>query len=81
MILILATVCSILQAEPKKPCKNIVLSFAEEAVDGTPMGLNQMQCFLQGQVEIAKWQESHPNWMLAKWHCKVSNDKFDDVDL
>ena len=81
MILIIATVCSILVPNGKQPCRDITLSFAEEAVDGNPMPLNQMSCFLQGQLEISKWQEAHPNWQLAKWHCEQSKRGQRKIDL
>ena len=28
-----------------------------------------MVCIAAGQVEIARWQASHPDWSVERWHC------------
>ncbi|MGL4395291.1 MAG: hypothetical protein ACRCS9_02010 [Hyphomicrobium sp.] len=59
MIELIVSVC--LLSAPEQ-CKNVALSFAEDAV--TPF-----QCMLYGQSEIAKWKEGHPDWSIRKWSC------------
>lgn len=59
MIEIVISVCLI--AEPAN-CKDVNLSYMAESI--TPY-----QCMLHGQSEIAKWQEGHPNWRVARWTC------------
>lgn len=59
MIELVLSVC--LVADPAR-CKDVRLSFAEQSV--SPIG-----CMMNGQVEIAKWTETHPDWQVAKWQC------------
>ncbi len=59
MIELVLSICLI--AEPEK-CKDVRLTFAEENV--TPYA-----CVMTGQIEIAKWMDSHPDWQVAKWGC------------
>lgn len=59
MIELVMSICLI--AEPSR-CKDVRLSFAEENV--TPHA-----CLMNGQIEIAKWMEGHPDWQVAKWSC------------
>ena len=28
-----------------------------------------MACAVHGQHEIARWSESHPKWIVARWTC------------
>ena len=28
-----------------------------------------MMCVAGGQVEIARWQASHPAWTVSRWRC------------
>ena len=28
-----------------------------------------MMCVAGGQVEIARWKESHPEWTVVRWRC------------
>jgi hypothetical protein len=59
MLELVVSVC--LFADPAK-CKDVRLNFAEENV--TPM-----QCVMNGQIEIAKWVDVHPDWQVKKWGC------------
>lgn len=27
-----------------------------------------------GQVELAKWSESHPKWRIEKWKCQKAGE-------
>lgn len=65
MIAIVVSICSIVQGAQ---CREIDLTFLEEQF--TPQ-----QCMFYGQVEIAKWQESHPNWRIHGWKCRVINEE------
>jgi hypothetical protein len=38
------------------------LNFAEQNVSAR-------ECMFNGQIEIAKWSETHPDWQVAKWQC------------
>lgn len=62
MIQILAVVCTL--TAPLQ-CKDLRLSFMAESV--TPQ-----QCFLYGQMELAKWSQVHPNWRVHKFSCSRS---------
>lgn len=53
-------VCSILHGAH---CKEEKLTFMAEHV-------SIFECFLYGQVEMAKWQEGHPNWSVNRWRCQ-----------
>lgn len=44
-------------------CKEIKMSLIEEK-EVTPQ-----QCMFNGQQEIMKWVELHPNWTITKWQC------------
>jgi hypothetical protein len=28
-----------------------------------------MTCIASGQAEIARWQQSHPDWRVQRWSC------------
>lgn len=60
MLEIVASVC--LMAQPQS-CKEIHLTFAEE------QQVTQAQCFYYGQIELAKWSGSHPDWTIQRWKC------------
>lgn len=32
--------------------------------------ISQMQCLMGAQVELARWNEAHPNLRVAKWSCR-----------
>ena len=34
-----------------------------------PREVPLMLCVAAGQVEIARWQESHPGWVVERWRC------------
>jgi hypothetical protein len=59
MIELVLTVCSILHGAK---CNEVKLSFAEQQVSA-------FECMMYGQLEIAKWRETHPDWQVAKWQC------------
>ena len=59
MLELVVSVC--LVNDPSR-CKDVRLNFAEENV--TPH-----QCMMNGQIEIAKWIEFHPNWQIIKFSC------------
>jgi hypothetical protein len=44
-------------------CKDISLVYAAN-------GMSQMQCMMQSPIEIAKWNEGHPNWVARRWTCR-----------
>jgi hypothetical protein len=60
MIELVLSICLI--AEPSR-CKDVHLTFMEGA--DTPHA-----CMMNGQTEIAKWMDSHPDWRVAKWGCR-----------
>lgn len=43
-------------------CKDVSLNF--EAAALTPQS-----CMMDGQMEMAKWLEEHPNYVIKKWRC------------
>lgn len=59
MIELVFMVCQI--ANPST-CKDVRLSFVEQFV-------SVQACMFNGQVEIAKWVETHPDWQVTKWGC------------
>ena len=59
MIEIIVSVCFVL--EPKR-CKDVNLTFAGDNITAG-------QCMFAGQVEMAKWSNSHPNWQVKRWTC------------
>lgn len=61
MIEIVVSVCSIVQGAT---CKDVRLTYMAESV-------SPMECMMKGQVEMAKWAESHPNWRIHRWSCGV----------
>lgn len=61
MIEIVVSVCSIVQGAT---CKDVRLTYMAESV-------SPMECMMKGQVEMAKWQEGHPNWKIHRWSCGV----------
>lgn len=32
-----------------------------------------MTCMVAGQPEIARWQESHTGWQVARWRCGIAD--------
>jgi hypothetical protein len=35
----------------------------------SPYEVSLMSCALHGQQQIARWHESHPGWIVARWSC------------
>ena len=31
-----------------------------------------MTCVTQGQVEVARWKQSHPHWSVKRWRCGLA---------
>lgn len=61
MFAITMTICSVLHGAT---CKNAELTYADEGQAATPYA-----CMVGGMIEIAKWQETHPNWRVVHWKC------------
>jgi hypothetical protein len=59
MIELLMVVCF---ASSPHHCKDEKLVFAEA-------GLTVYTCAMRGQIEIAKWANSHPNWRVHGYKC------------
>jgi hypothetical protein len=59
MIELVMSVC--LVSDPGR-CKDVRLNFAEQNVSAR-------ECLFNGQVEMAKWSETHPDWKVASWQC------------
>ncbi len=47
-------------------CDERTLSYVE------PM--SPMACAMQAQPELAKWNNSHPNYVIRKWRCEVDRN-------
>lgn len=62
MIELVIAVCMI---DQPSQCKDVYLNFEAEAV--TPQ-----QCMMNGQMEMAKWLDEHPNYSIKKWRCGVA---------
>lgn len=62
MIELVVAVCMI---DQPSQCKDVYLNF--EAASATPQ-----QCMMDGQMEMAKWVEEHPNYRIMKWRCGVA---------
>jgi len=46
-------------------CKEVTLLYTD---------VSPLACMLGAQAELAKWVESHPNWVIAgPWKCKFVN--------
>jgi hypothetical protein len=59
MIELVVSVCMI--ADPSR-CKDVRLNFVEQSV-------SPRECLFNGQIEIAKWTETHPDWHVTRWAC------------
>ena len=59
MVELIVSVC--LQTDASH-CKDVRLNFTEQ-------NISTQECLFQGQIEIAKWSESHPGWHIEKWQC------------
>ena len=44
------------------PCRDFSLLY-------DPQQVSLMMCVAGGQVEIARWQASHPEWTVTRWRC------------
>ena len=60
MIIVLATVCSVLHGAV---CQEIRLPQLE-ADNPTPF-----QCMRYGQFALVEWARTHPNWSVNRWSC------------
>ena len=60
MIELIFSVCLVHQPDQ---CHNERMSFFQTRV--TPG-----QCVMMGQIEIARWMDGHPNYVLKKWSCR-----------
>jgi len=49
--------------------RDVTLTFISEQV------VTPQQCILQGQSEIAKWFEEHPNYKIMRWKCLNTDGK------
>lgn len=43
-------------------CRDFALQFDAREV-------SLMTCVLHGQAVIARWQDDHPDWQVARWTC------------
>jgi hypothetical protein len=34
-----------------------------------------MTCIVAGQAEIARWQQSHPDWTVQRWTCGIPQER------
>ena len=59
---LIASVCSILHGAT---CKNVTMTFAADQV-------SHFECMAYGQIALADWSASHPNWTIARWRCAVA---------
>jgi hypothetical protein len=44
------------------PCQDFSLLY-------DPREVSLMMCVAGGQVELARWKESHPEWTIVRWRC------------
>lgn len=44
------------------PCRDFSLLY-------DPQEVSLMMCVAGGQVEIARWQATHPEWSVSRWRC------------
>lgn len=61
MVEIVLSVCSIVSGAH---CKDVSLLYSD-------ISLLQCQIGISAQIEIAKWNEGHPNWRVSKHHCQI----------
>ena len=61
MIILKFLACSIHLAGT--PCKDVELNFEGQRV-------SIFECTMYGQVEMAKWCEEHPNWVVTRYKCE-----------
>lgn len=62
MIELIISACSIVSGAQ---CKDVSLVYSD-------MSLMQCQIGISSQLEIAKWQEGHPNWRVSKYKCQIA---------
>lgn len=62
MIELIASVCSIVHGAT---CHDVTLTFEADHV-------SHFECIAYGQLALAEWRDSHPNWTVAKWRCGVA---------
>lgn len=53
-------------------CKEIKLSYSDEGQFSTPYA-----CMVGAQVEIAKWLEGHPKYIVQRWTCRQAKSEAD----
>lgn len=69
MIEVAAIVCLL---NTPSHCKNISLPFDAEIESITPN-----MCLMNGQIELSKWANEHPNWTITKWACRKPGQSAD----
>jgi hypothetical protein len=60
MIEIAAAVC--LMSSPQQ-CRDITITFEADSV-------SPAMCMTQGQIQLAEWTVSHPNWRIQRFTCR-----------
>ncbi|HET9069887.1 MAG TPA: hypothetical protein VFN28_14680 [Amaricoccus sp.] len=45
-----------------QPCQDFSLLY-------DPREVSLMMCVAGGQIEIARWKETHPDWTVVRWRC------------
>ena len=64
MIQLVITACSILHGAA---CKDFVNTYDAHKV-------SMFQCMMMTQPQLAKWQQAHPNWRIARYRCRIPID-------
>lgn len=62
MIELIVAVCMI---DQPSQCRDVYLNFEGDA-------LTPQQCMMNGQQEMAKWLDDHPNYVIKKWRCGIA---------
>ncbi len=55
-----------------EPCRNFSLLY-------DPQDFSLMMCVAGGQVEIARWKDTHPAWTVVRWRCGYVADGAADL--
>lgn len=63
MIELVLTVCSIVHGAQ---CKVEKQTYIAEQV-------TLFECMRYGQLEVMRWQASHPNWKVQRWRCGAAH--------
>lgn len=40
-----------------------------------PYSVSLMTCMVAGQPEVARWNESHPDWRITRWSCGLHDPR------